>query len=197
MLLLFLILFILPIICSLPTTSYSFKYYRLLSIFRKFGKFRILEIEGVLPRFHFLTLCFYMPESKKIAVIEDERPMARALELKLSHVGFDVVTAGNGEEGLAIIEREHPDMVLLDLVMPKRDGFWVLESLKKRGIETPVIILSNLSQGEDEHRAADLGAKGFFVKSDTPIADIVNRVTSFFAVDASSSHSEGSENVSR
>lgn len=102
-----------------------------------------------------------MPESKKIAVIEDERPMARALELKLSHVGFGVVTAGNGEDGVALIEREHPDMILLDLVMPKRDGFWVLETLKKKGIETPVIILSNLSQGEDEHRAAELGAKGF------------------------------------
>ncbi|MFH1192136.1 MAG: response regulator [bacterium] len=117
---------------------------------------------------------------KKILIIEDEKPMARALELKLARAGFEATSASNGEDGLAILEKETFALILLDLVMPKMDGFSVLGALKQKNIQTPVIILSNLSQEDDEKRTKELGAKDFFIKSNTPIAEIVERVNKFF-----------------
>lgn len=113
---------------------------------------------------------------KKILIVEDEKSMAHALELKLTHTGFEAKTAGNGEEGVAILEKESFDLILLDLIMPKLDGFGVLTKLKAMNVSTPVIILSNLSQEDDENKARELGAVGFFIKSNTPISDIVSRV---------------------
>ena len=119
-------------------------------------------------------------KKKKILIAEDERPMLRALELKLSHEGFEVVTATNGNEALEKIEADQFDLILLDLVMPEVDGFAVLEDLRQHRVMTPVFVLSNLSQGQDEKRALDLGASQFFVKSNTPIASIVESINKFF-----------------
>ncbi len=116
---------------------------------------------------------------KSILIIEDEKPIARALELKLTHAGFQAQTAFNGEEGIAFLEKENFDLVLSDLVMPKLDGFGVLEHMKKKGIKTPVIIQTNLNQAEDEKHAKELGAKEFFIKSNTPIAEIVDHIKNF------------------
>ncbi len=102
--------------------------------------------------------------------------MARALELKFSHEGFEVKVAANGEEALALVDTELFDLILLDLVMPKMNGFEVLKSLAEKGKPIPVIVLSNLSQAEDEAKVRALGAKGFFIKSNVPIADIVAHV---------------------
>ncbi len=102
--------------------------------------------------------------------------MLRALELKLKGAGFDTKTALNGEEALAILSKETVDLILLDLIMPKKDGFAVLAELKEKGITTPVIISSNLSQEDDRQRTKTLGAVDYFVKSDTPIAQVVVRV---------------------
>ena len=112
-------------------------------------------------------------QPKRVLIVEDEKPMARALGLKLAHVGFETAIASNGEEALALLEQTPFDRVLLDLMMPKLDGFGTLQALKDRGVKTPAVVLSNLSQAEDEKRAKALGAKKFFVKSDTPIATIV------------------------
>ena len=116
--------------------------------------------------------------SKKILILEDEKPMARALELKLTHAGFETRVAFNGEEGLSYLGKESFDLILLDLVMPKMGGLAFLEAMKKDS-KTPVIVMSNLSQAEDERRARDLGAQDFFIKSDVPIANIVERITQF------------------
>ena len=113
-------------------------------------------------------------QSKKILVGEDEKPMAKALKLKLTKAGFEVKTVFNGEEVLDAVEKEKFDLILLDIVMPKIDGFGVLTELKKRGIKIPVIVTSNLSQEEDKKRAEELGARDYFIKSNTPIAEIVN-----------------------
>ena len=121
-----------------------------------------------------------MSETKKILIIEDERPLARALELKLTHVGFETKTAVNGEEGLAILQKESFDLILTDLVMPKVDGFAVLTALREHGNTTPVIVLTNLSQAEDESRARTLGAAGFLVKSDISVSEIVERIKYVF-----------------
>ena len=105
--------------------------------------------------------------------------MARALELKLTYEGFKANAVFNGEEGFGLLQKETYALIILDLVMPKMDGFKVLETLNEQKIKTPVIVLSNLSQEDDEKRVRALGAKKFFVKSNTTIATIVEWVKEF------------------
>lgn len=116
-----------------------------------------------------------MNVSKKILIIEDEKTLARALELKLSNIGLNVRVVFNGEDGLALMEKESFELVLLDLVMPKMDGFTVLRKLMERQDKTPVIVLSNLSHESEMKRTKEYGAKDFFIKSNTPIGVIVER----------------------
>lgn len=113
---------------------------------------------------------------KRVLIVEDEKPMAKALELKLTKAGFEVATAFNGEIALALVRKGKFDMIVLDLVMPKIDGFAVLRELRSRKAKIPVMVMSNLGQAEDMTRARDLGAREYFVKSDTTIADVVERV---------------------
>lgn len=120
-------------------------------------------------------------EKKRILIIEDEKPMAHALELKLQHEGFEVESALNGEEGIKLLETSNFDLILCDLMMPKLDGFGVMATMKQYHITTPIIVLSNLSQEDDEKKALHLGAREFFIKSNTPIADIVERVKAVFS----------------
>lgn len=121
-----------------------------------------------------------MSDVKKILIVEDEKPMARALEIKLNNSGFFAKAVFNGEEAIATIEREEWDFILSDLIMPKMDGFSVLKELKKRKLDIPVVILSNLSHGEDMKKAKELGAIDFFIKSNIPIADIVDYLKKHF-----------------
>jgi len=118
---------------------------------------------------------------KRIIIAEDEAPMARALSLKLERVGFEATHVSNGEEALNEMKKGKFDLALIDLVMPKMDGFSLLEEMKKKKIKTPVIVLSNLSQEEDAEKAKKMGAKGFFVKSNTTIADIIKEVEKVFS----------------
>jgi DNA-binding response OmpR family regulator len=102
---------------------------------------------------------------KKILIIEDEKPLAHALVLKLSHEGFEVVTTNSGEEGISLIEKENFSLVLTDLILPGQDGFKVLEAMQNKK-----------NQEEDQKKATDLGATHFFVKSNTTISEIVENV---------------------
>src|SRR5688572_21918789 len=113
---------------------------------------------------------------KRVLIVEDERPLSHALELKLQHEGFETVVAQNGEECLKAISEQQFHVVLLDLVMPVLDGFQVLEQLKQKPNPPAVFILSNLSQSEDEDRVLKLGARKYFIKSDTPLEVIVKEV---------------------
>ena len=112
-------------------------------------------------------------KGKRILIVEDEHPLAHALELKFSHEGYDVTLAVDGAEGLKIANAPKFDMILLDLIMPQIDGFTFMEQLKKK---SPIIILSNLGQEEDRERAEKLGAVDYFVKSNTPIVEIIKKV---------------------
>ena len=114
---------------------------------------------------------------KKIIIVEDEKPLSHALELKLARLGHKVTVAYNGREGLDLLLKEDFDIVLLDLMMPVINGFDVLEKLKKNNKNPTVYVLSNLSQPEDEERAMALGAKKFFIKSDTPLSQIVDEIS--------------------
>lgn len=113
---------------------------------------------------------------KHILIVEDEHPLAHALELKFRHEGFETTIAEDGDEALKEVEKGHYDVILLDLIMPRMDGFTFLQEMKAKGVHTPTIILSNLGQDEDKSRAKELGAVGYFVKSNTPIMEIVKQV---------------------
>lgn len=120
---------------------------------------------------------------KTILVVEDEQPIARALELKLSKAGFDIRLAPDGEQALNVLI-EQPwdiDLILVDLIMPNMDGFDLLESIQKLELDIPVMVSSNLSQESDLEKTKELGAIDYFVKSNVSIADIVSRVVEFFA----------------
>jgi len=113
----------------------------------------------------------------RILVVEDERPLAHALELKLKGAGFEVEVATDGSAGVQKIKDSKFDLVFLDLIMPKMDGFKALEEIQKEGHGVKVIVLSNLGQTEDIAKAKRLGASDYFVKADTPLATIVERAT--------------------
>jgi len=111
-----------------------------------------------------------------ILVVEDEKALSHALELKLTHEGFTVTVATNGQECIDLASKQEFDVILLDLIMPVMDGFQVLEHLKQLPKMPAVFVLSNLSQREDEGRAMELGARKFFIKSNTPLTTIVEEV---------------------
>ncbi len=117
----------------------------------------------------------------KILVAEDELSLARALQLKLTSAGYEVHVVRNGREVLDAVAKEKFDLLILDLVMPVLDGFGVLEKIDNSVPGMRIVVLSNLGQDEDRRRVAQHGVTDYFVKSDTPIADIATRVNSLLA----------------
>jgi DNA-binding response OmpR family regulator len=115
-------------------------------------------------------------KGKRILIVEDEKPLSHALKLKLTHEGYDVAIAADGEEGVALATKEKFDLVLIDIIMPKMDGFAALSAMKDSGMKTAVIVLSNLGQQEDIEKAKALGVLDYMVKSNTPISRIVEVV---------------------
>ena len=119
-----------------------------------------------------------MAEKTKILLIEDEEMLANMYETKFQNEGFDIVKALDGAEGLKLSEEVNPDFILLDIIMPKMDGFAVLKALKAndktKGI--PVILLTNLGQEEDIEKGKQDGAIGYLVKANTTPAEVVERV---------------------
>lgn len=114
----------------------------------------------------------------KILVIEDEIPMAKALELKLNRAGYNTSVAYNGEAGLKSLQKTRFDAIILDLIMPEMDGFTVLAELKEKNNTIPIIVHSSLSQPEDIKRVKELGATEYFTKHSTPLFRVVEAVTS-------------------
>lgn len=116
---------------------------------------------------------------KKILIIEDEKPIGNALKLKLQKEGFEAELVSNGEEGLKQIKKKKYDLLILDIVMPKMDGFDFLEEVQNKKFDSPIIISSNLSQPEDMEKAKNLGASEFFVKSDISLSEIVSKIKKY------------------
>lgn len=118
---------------------------------------------------------------KKIMVVEDDEHISKVYEIKFAKEGINVVLARDGEEAVVKITAEKPDVILLDLMIPKKDGFGVLEEIKKNPelINIPVIILSNLGQKSDQDRAIALGANEYLVKVDYSIQDVINKAKGY------------------
>lgn len=116
--------------------------------------------------------------AKKILLIEDEKTMVNLLERKLTKEGYDVSVARDGEEGLGKIKEMKPDLILLDIVMPKMDGFEVMEEIAKHKElkKIPVIIISNSGQPVELGRVKKLGAKDWLIKTEFDPQEVLDKV---------------------
>jgi DNA-binding response OmpR family regulator len=116
--------------------------------------------------------------NKKVLVVEDDVFLAQLLTNRISKAGVNVVRAADGEEGLSMLRSEKPDLMLLDLILPKKSGFELLEEMRADPAlsNTPVIIVSNLGQEGDIKKGRELGAVEYFVKAKTSIDGLVERV---------------------
>lgn len=117
-------------------------------------------------------------KKQKILIIEDEIATIKVLEGKFSAEGFEVFVAEDGNAGLAAAFTESPDLIILDIMMPKKDGFAVLKELRadSRGKDIPVVILTNLSDAESIKSGMEGGACDFLIKADWSLDDIVRKV---------------------
>jgi len=115
---------------------------------------------------------------KKILMIEEDYFLRKIYKNKLTSIGFEFIEATNGEEGLNKLISEKPDLVLLDLILPQKNGFDVLIEIRKNKEfkDTLVIILSVLSQKSDVKRGLDFGAQEYLVKSEMSLSDVVDKV---------------------
>lgn len=111
---------------------------------------------------------------KRILIVEDDRFLRRACRARLEQQGYEILTAQDGEEALAAVRSQTPDLVLLDLLMPRLNGLDVLRALRNdeatRGLR--VIILSNSSRQEDVETIRALGISGYFVKANLSLQDL-------------------------
>jgi CheY-like chemotaxis protein len=125
-----------------------------------------------------------MPKNKTILVVEDEPILLRALNIELLNAGFEVLVASDGEAGLKMIKANKPDLVLLDLLMPKMDGYAVLEAVKKdpKTKKIPIVVLSNFGEAENIQRAKKLGALDYYIKSSTDLSQLTKKIHSKIGV---------------
>ncbi len=115
-------------------------------------------------------------DSKKILIIDDDPFILEMYVLKFREQHFEVDTASDGKEGLKKGHAFHPDVILLDIVMPSMDGFEILQELRKDPAPVKIILLSNLGQKEDVERGMKLGADDYIVKAHFTPSEVVEKV---------------------
>jgi len=119
---------------------------------------------------------------KKILFIEDEPTLQKAIGEILSQEGYKILQALDGAIGLSLAKSEKPDLILLDLILPKKNGFEVLEGLKDdpETADIKVIILTNLEGSKDVEKALELGATSYLVKANYNLEDVVLKIKELF-----------------
>ena len=119
-----------------------------------------------------------IPKKKKVLIIDDEKPLLDIYHDKFSKEGFSVRDARNGQEGLEVAEKESPDIILLDILMPVMDGMTMLKKMRETdwGKDVPVIILSNLEDADKVAEAASVGVFDYLVKQNYKLGDLVDKV---------------------
>lgn len=112
--------------------------------------------------------------SKKIVIVEDNDLIIEAIKLEIKKQKYKILTAGNGEAGLQTIKKEKPNLILLDILLPKADGFNLLSVIKEdeKLKQIPVIILTNLGSKKDLLRGLELGAEDYLIKAATELAQL-------------------------
>ena len=115
---------------------------------------------------------------KKILIVEDEEVLMSLLQKKLTQEGYKIIIARDGEEGLEKMKETLPDLILLDILMPKKDGLEVMEEMQKdkQLKNIPVIIVSNSGQPVEIDRACQLGVKDWLVKTEFDLQEVVDKV---------------------
>lgn len=118
---------------------------------------------------------------KRVLIVEDEEFLVQVLKDNLQMEDCVIDTAMNGDEAIDHIRGNRPNLVLLDLLMPKQDGFYVLKEMKKNPEweKIPVVVLSNLGGDSEIKRALEMGAENFFVKSQHPIGEVVEKIKEY------------------
>lgn len=116
--------------------------------------------------------------AKKILLVEDEEIMIDLLQRKLSKEGYAISLARDGEEGLKKMKEEKPDLILLDIIMPQKGGFEVMEEMNKDSElkNIPVIVISNSGQPVEIDKAERLGAKDWLIKTEFDPAEVLEKV---------------------
>ena len=119
--------------------------------------------------------------NKKILLVEDEPMLSNLLKQRLEKEGIQVTAAHDGEEAVKLLKQDKPDLILLDIILPKMSGFEVLEEMKGDPTvqSAPVVVVSNLGQDSDVEKAQKFGAVGYFVKAKMSIEDLVSKVKEF------------------
>ena len=114
----------------------------------------------------------------KIAIIEDDPTINQMYRMKFEATGFDVQLASDGERGVALVEAFRPDLILLDLQMPKKDGYETLKEIRANawGEKIPVIILTNLGEEEAPKQLRELAIESYIVKAELTPSQVVERV---------------------
>ena len=116
-------------------------------------------------------------DKRKILIIEDDKSLQNALVEMLTQEKYETISAFDGEEGLQKAKDEKPVLILLDIILPKKDGYEVLAEIKKGEEKNiPVLILTNLEEIDNVQKALDLGATTFMVKSDFSLKDVLEKV---------------------
>lgn len=115
---------------------------------------------------------------KTILIIEDEEIIYNLLQKKLTAEGYKVTVAKDGEEGVKMMQQEKPDLILSDIIMPKKNGFEVLEFMRLDPVlaTVPVIIISNSGQPVELERVKELGAKDWLVKTEFDPKEVLDKV---------------------
>jgi two-component system, OmpR family, alkaline phosphatase synthesis response regulator PhoP len=115
---------------------------------------------------------------KKVLIVEDEASLLLSLADNLSKEGFDIIKAENGEKGLALALEEKPDLILLDILLPKMDGLTMLKKLRQDewGKDAEVIILTNLSDNRSVSDAMEQGSYDYLIKTDWKMGDVIAKV---------------------
>jgi len=116
-----------------------------------------------------------------VLLIEDDPLLTKMYKAKFTTEGFNVLIAGDGEEGLKFSLENNPDIILLDIMMPKLSGLDLLSKLREdpRGKDVPVIVLTNLTQQKEAQKALDLGAKEFMVKANLTPSQVVEKIKKY------------------
>lgn len=118
----------------------------------------------------------FMNQGKKVLIVEDEKALQQALSEKMKDIGWQPISAFNGEEGLKMLKENQPDVILLDIIMPIMDGITMLKKMKELGDTTPVIIFSNLNDSNKVAEAVTLGSFNYLTKSDCSLEDIIDKI---------------------
>lgn len=120
-------------------------------------------------------------KKKTILIVEDDKFLMKAYSIKIKNAGFNVLSSSNGEEGLQMAKERKPDIIVLDLLLPRVDGFEFLKRIKADDElkSIPVLTISVLGQKNDQEKALSLGAEAYFIKTEYKLEEIIDKIKEY------------------